>query len=460
MAVARWHGALVGALLASAVGLYVGNHVFVLVGIIPLAFVVYGHVASLGPPALAVERSLGDDHTNPGDPVTVTLTVENVGDRTIPDLRIADSVPDDVAVVDGEPAAGVALRPDETAAVEYEVLPPRGTHEFGDVVARGRSLAGTVVGTTTLTPAGAATVTCETLLDEFPLQDQTTPFPGQHPTDVGGEGVEFHSIREYRRGDSMSHIDWRRLARTGELATVNYREEQAAAIVFVIDARPAVTARPPAGGPTTTDYAVYAAAQGFVSLTEAGHQVGVTTLSPTSDRTWVPPGRGDATEAAATDLFDSLQNGGDEADPRPPAADADGPDETDAVPGDGPRSVAPDGGGDPAVDGDAVGLDLVRRLPAHAQVVFCTPLADDVATTVTESVLAGGHAVTVLSPNVTRPRAGQPSTHGQAVADLARRGRLTDLQRLGVPAVDWHPETPLQVALGETLQAHTGRWHR
>lgn len=442
MGIARWHGALVAALATSAAGLYVGNHTFLLVGIVPLAYVVYGYVTGLGPPSLEIERAVSDDRTNPGDPITVTLTVHNVGDRPIPDLRIVDNVPGEVAVIDGSPAAGVALRADETATVEYDVLPPRGTHEFGDVTVRGRSLAGTVVGTTTLEPTGTSTVTCDTLLDEFPLRDQTTPFPGQHPTDTGGQGIEFHSIREYRRGDPLSHIDWRRLARTGQLATVNYREERAAAVVFVIDARPAATFQPPQGGPSTTDYAVYAAARGFVTLTDAGHQVGVTTLAPAENHDWVPPGRGDTTEAAATDLFDRLQaaeHGGD------PDAESSGR---------GP--VAADGRGGP--DGTELGLALLTRLPSHAQVVFCTPLADDDPISVVETLLSNHHDVTVLSPTVTTPQSGQDPTPGQAVMDLSRRTRLTDLQRLGVPAVDWNPETPLQVALADILDAHDGRW--
>lgn len=448
MAIDRWHGALVAALVASAVGLYVGNHTFLLVGTVPLAYVIYGHVTGLGPPSLEVERAVSDDHTHPGDPVTVTVTVRNVGDRPIPDLRLVDNVPADVAVVDGAPAIGVALRGDETATVEYDILPPRGTHEFGDVTVRGRSLAGTVVGTTMLEPSGATTVTCDTLLDEFPLQAQTTPFPGQHPTDTGGEGIEFHSVREYRRGDPLSHIDWRRLAKTGEMATINYREERAAAVVFVIDARPESTFQPSAGGPTTTDYAVYAAAQGFVTLTEAGHQVGVTTLSPSDERHWVPPGRGDRTDAAATDLFDSLQD----------REHGDGPSASTDARG----AVAADGSGDEGTgepaSGTDLGLELIARLPSHAQVVLCSPMVDDAPIAVVETLLANRHDVTVLSPNVTAPLTGDDQSPGQAVMDLSRRTRLTDLQRLGVPAVDWRPETPLQVALAGIIDARTGGW--
>lgn len=457
MRVARWHGALVGALFASALGLYVGNHVFFLVATIPLAYVVYGHITGLGPPSLAVERTLDDNHVDPGDAVTVRLTVENTGDRPIPDLRLVDGVPEDVAVADGSPAGAVAVRPDESATVSYDVRPPRGSHEFGTVAVRGRSLAGTVAGTTTLAPDGDDALRCTTLLDEFPLQDLTTPFAGQAPTDTGGDGIEFHSIREYRRGDPLSHVDWRRLARTGELATVTYRQERAAAVVFVVDDRPGARCRPPSGGPSALDYVVYAASQGLVTLTDAGHRVGVTTLSPGTDRDWVSPGRGTATESAAAEFFDRVQ--GDRVDP-----DATEPAGT-PVATDGAGSAADDG----AVtderdaidnpDGAALGLRLAEWLPAHAQVVLCTPLVDDVPIGVVETLLSNRHSVTVLSPNVTGAGDGTHPTPGQAVADAQRRLRLTDLERLGVSATDWQPGTPLQVALAAVLTTKRG-WDR
>jgi len=71
----------------------------------------------------------------------------------------------------------------------------------------------------------------------------TTKYHGRVPTDVGGAGVEFHATREYRRGDPVKRIDWNRRARTGELATLELREERAATVVLLIDAREAYGVR-------------------------------------------------------------------------------------------------------------------------------------------------------------------------------------------------------------------------
>jgi len=476
MRVARWHGALVGALFASACGLYVGNATLVLVAVVPLAYVLYGFVTDLGPPSLSVTRTVSEERSDPGEPVTVALTVENTGNAPIPDLRIVDDTPADVPVVDGSPRACTALRPGEAVTVEYDLLPPRGTHEFGAATVRGRSLAGTIVGTTTVEPTGAAEVVCDTLLDEFPLQDETIQYAGKHVTDTGGRGVAFHSVREYRRGDSLSRIDWHRLAGGGDLATINYREERAASIVFVVDARPDADVSPPRGGPTATDLSVYAAAQGLVTLTGEGHEVGVTPLVPSAGERAVPPGRGESTRRRAETLLDSLgrddvptahaasSGRADETDGS--AADADDVAEADADAGDEdsaatPEAVATDGSGPadaPSVDGAAVGLRLAERLPADAQIVLCTPLLDDVPVEAIEQLRAHDHAVSLLSPNVTRPVDGSP-TPGQSVLDLARRTRLQECLALGVPTADWSPTDPLGIALADVLDAHHRRWN-
>jgi len=456
--VARWHGALAAALFASSLGLFSGNHVFFLVATVPLGYVIYGLLTGLGPPSLTVSRSIAPEQANPDEPVTITLTVENTGDRPIPDLRIIDTLPDDVTVTGGSHRACVALRPGEEVTVEYDAVAARGTHDFGNVVVRGRSLAGTVVGTTELEPSGTDRVVCDTLLQKFPLQDQTTLYAGKHPTDDGGRGVEFHAIRQYQRGDPMNRIHWPRLARTGELATIDYREERAASIVFVIDERESVALRSPQGGPPATDLSVYAAAQGFVTLTGLGHEVGVTTLSPAETRDWVSPGRGEATETAATRLFRRLQSeDGDERIPGAPPSPDEGGDQSTPDSEGGEQAVAADGAGD-AVDGQSMALRLAERLPAAAQVVLCTPLADDAPIEVSETLLANGHAVTVLSPDVARPTAGQNPTPGQAVADIGRRARFNELTALGIPTTDWRTDQALQVALTSMLAGHGGRW--
>ena len=440
-AVSRWQGALAGTLLASAVGLFVADPVFLVLALPPLVYTLYGASTTPEAPSLSVERTMSDDHSDPGERVTVDVTVTNDGDRTAPDLRLVDEVPEGVPVVGGTPAACIALRPGESTTISYEVLPPRGTHEFGTVTLRARTLPGTAVETVRLDPDGATTLTCDTVLDIFPLWDKHTRLTGRHLTDTGGDGTAFHGIREYHRGDPTNRIDWRRLARTGEVTTVTYREERAARVLFLVDDRAAAAVSPPGGGPTTTDLTVYAAARGFMTLTDAGDPVGVTTLTADDTDDWVRPGRDDGTEAAMRTLLDGI------------SVDETPTDDSNTV--DSAAALATDGSG---ADAGAVrGLELVSRLSDHTQVVFCTPLVDDGPVAVVETLLSNHVPVSVLSPD---PTPDDDATPGQAATALGRRARTSALHRLGVPVTDWSPDSTLDAALASTLAAHERRWQR
>ncbi len=52
---------------------------------------------------------------------------------------------------------------------------------------------------------------------------------------VSGKGLEFDRIREYTYGDDAKRIDWKALARTGELHTRSFKEERHFDIVIVVD---------------------------------------------------------------------------------------------------------------------------------------------------------------------------------------------------------------------------------
>ena len=62
---------------------------------------------------------------------------------------------------------------------------------------------------------------------------QTTQYAGDVSTETGGSGLEFFSVRDYRPGDPMKWVDWNKLSKTGELATINYRKEQTATVTLL-----------------------------------------------------------------------------------------------------------------------------------------------------------------------------------------------------------------------------------
>jgi len=426
---ARWHGALVVALFTASLAVALGLPSLFFLGVVALGFVLVGQASSApalgdenGDGGLRLERSLPESRVRPGQSVTVRLSVTNEGTGVASDVRIVDDPPEDVPVTSGSPVFATAVRPGETVTHEYELTPPRGEYAFGSVAVRCRSLSATAVATAEYEPDGDDRFTCETLLDSFPFQDRTIQYVGQTPTDDGGSGVEFFATREYRRGDPMNRIDWHRLARTGDLATVEYREERAVTIVFVIDDRTSAHRDPPGGGPDSYDLTLYAASRGVVASLEDGNRTGLATLS---GETWIEPGGGSDVRSRVETALDDAETTAEQ-----PIADG------------GERM--------------ATAVDLERRLPKRAQVVFCTPLFDDESVDLVETLRTRGRAVTVVSPDVTTGIASSSVSMGARVAGLDRANRVDALRGLGATVVDWDLEEPISVALARAFRAGAG----
>lgn len=384
----------------------------VLLGALPFGQLAAAHLRRTddAAPAVTVERSLDDDGVAPGGRVAVELEVTNEGDERVADCRLVDGVPAGLPVVDGSPRAAVALAPGESTTLRYAVEARRGSHEFGPTLAVVRD------------PSGATAVECllpaaSTLrvLPRFeaaptvPLRRQGTRTAGEIRTGEGGEGTTFHATREYRRGDPLSRVDWRRWARTGEFATVEFERERAATVVFVVDARGASYVAPDHDSEHALDRALGAVASLYPALTDAGNRVGLTAVS-TAD-CWVPPGSGRAHRARFREALGTH-----------PAL-----------------SSAPEGENLAARTAIA---RLHRRLPAGAQVLLLSPLCDDYAAQVARRFEVGGHPATVVSPDPTTT-----DSPSRTLARVARRNRLHDLREAGVTVVDWAWDEPLSTAL-------------
>jgi uncharacterized repeat protein (TIGR01451 family) len=438
----RWRGVTAFALLAGALGVLLSRPSLLLAG---AAGVLFGGAArAAGPPtaAVAVEREVARERADPDEAVRVTVTVVNVGDALLPDVRVVDGVPGALTVAEGTPRHATALRPGKRATFSYEVRASRGRHRFtpATVLLRGfpgaieREVAvpadapGTTDATADADSAGdgdtdsgetdgpepsvnTGTLVCVPRLDEgesMPLRPQTTGFSGRVTTDLGGAGAEFHSVREYRPGDPLSRVDWARLARTGEFATRQFREERAATVVCLLETRESAYGAPAPGAPTALERSVTAAGTAFTALLAAGDRAGIAAWGPTP--CWLAPGTGSEHRARARDLLGTH-----------PAFDP----------------MPPDGTFLPSIARRRV----ERRLPADAQVLLFSPLVDDPAVDLARRLDAYGHRVTVVSPD---PTAGD--TAGRTLAALERDRRLSTLRGAGIRVVDWTSE-PLAAAL-------------
>jgi uncharacterized repeat protein (TIGR01451 family) len=469
--VPRYRGALAGTLLLTTLGLLYADFRPFAAAVVPLAYVAFGALSSLsGAVEPEIERAFDSANPAPGGEVEVTLTVRNVGGSALSDVRIVDGVPDELSVVSGSPRGALALRPDEEATLSYSVVAKRGEYEFGDPAVRVRTASATDRATVAVEAAGETTLSCTRSVSDPPF-GRASPHPvGTHTTDSSGEGLEFHSTREYRPDDPISRIDWRRFGKTGDLTTVQFREERAARTVVVVDARRVARVTPSAGYPNGAELSAYAGERLYDALTGANIATSVTALGladrdvsgglPADDLPWAASDGGGSARlvfeavgrAAARDdpeevPTDGTGSGRDDekgVESTPTAAATDGGERTGGSRASSDRRS--DGGGE-----DVTVRRLLARLPADAQVVLVSPVLDDWPLSLARSLSARGHDLAVLSPDATGGNSAETSS-GRAVAGTRRAVRVWDLRTAGAAIVDWNVEDPLGTALERSLR--------
>lgn len=441
----RWSGGLGGALFLVALALLASEPLLIAASVIPLTYAVYGSLSTV-PSGMSLElsRTVVHPEVRPGEPATIELTVENTGSAALTDVRLIDGVPAELAVVDGSPRRCLSLRPDEQATVTYSVMAKRGRYPFSDVAIRVRTLSASEMVTVELQAAGDEALVCTNAVSEVPLSDSTLPRAGTFATDSGGSGLEFHSTRSYQRGDPVNRINWRRYAKTNELTTIDYREEQAVRTVLVVDARQAARVTPEAGYPSGSELSAYAAERLFDALSSASVVTSVAAVglndaevpggTDPDGLAWVDESDTDSA-ARASAVFDSVVTATHEPD-EPGDSAGDSPTQTNRK-----SALTTDGG-----LGDDDMLALLARLPPTAQVVLFSPLVDDWPVSLAESLTARNYPTTLVSPDLARR-----DTLGTAMFTLDRTARLNRVQRAGGTVIDWDLDRSIDVALRASL---------
>jgi uncharacterized repeat protein (TIGR01451 family) len=414
----HWVGIAGVSFLTAGLGVVLRSRPLLLAAIVGVAYLAYANVTGAPTPTLAVTREVSDPDPEPGDHVTVTVTVGNAGGETLTDLRLVEGVPEALSVVDRPARTATALRPGASVSFSYTVLARRGEYEFDELTAIARNASGSQERELHL-DTESTTLTCVPPVDAtetVPLRALTAPYTGRVPTDVAGEGVEFANIREYEHGDPLSRLDWNRYARDGDLATLEFREERMATVVVLLDLRVDAYVQAGSDGLHAVDRGIDAARRLFNSLLETGDRVGIAALSPAD--VWLPPGAGPTHQAEARHLLATHPA----LAPTPPSQ---------------------------RVYVRLAVRNLVTRLSDDAQVVLCSPMADDAIVYVARALQVRDHPVTVVSPDPT-----SRETVGGTLAAIERSNRLNDLRTSGVRVLDWRADETLV----ESLERARRRW--
>lgn len=410
----RWSAVLAMVVLTAALGLLLGNTTVFLTTIVGLTFVAYGYL--LGPPSLdvSVDREVADPAPSPGDEVRIELTVTNDGAGNLPDVRVFDDPPESLRVVDGAPVAATSLGPGETETVSYGVRVDRGDHAFGDPVVVTRNASGRIE--RRIETSTAAEISVVTDLDRLPLTGQTVGYAGRVATDEGGEGIEFYSVREYQHGDPMSRVDWNRYARDGQLRTVEFRKHRAASVVVVVDARESSAVARRGGDPDAAELGRIAAEHVVGTLLDSNNLVGVALLE--EDGGYVEPATGPdqyrRVQLLLEGEYERLRNS----------------------PGFVWDWQFVRGTFRHRVD------HLEHRAPDDSQIVLVSPVLDDATVSVVRHLRARGHAVTIVSPDVTTT-----DSLGGTIERIDRAQRLAEIRGTGTRIVDWEVDEPLNASV-------------
>lgn len=432
----RWSVAGVGALTLAGVGFLYTAPLVIAAAAVPAAFAAYDALTTVPSQGrVRVTREFGASAPRPGERVTVTLTVENTGDSAIPDLRVVDGVPDELAVASGAPRVSTALSSGAKAAVEYEVVAKRGSYEFGAPVARARSFSASTAVTVDVAPEGDTELSGQRAVDAPPITDSTTLRAGTQTTDRGGSGLEFYATREYQHGDPVNRLNWRQYAKTGELSTVEFREEHAVRAALVVDARQPTRVVPGPGEPTGTELAGYVGRRLHGALTAASIDTDVTAVGLAADHgaplgpdglPWVDAADGRET---ANLVFSAVEAAADDT-PDPDAAWQSTPPNTESWDAATTRWVP----------------ELSERLPPRAEVVLVSPLLDNWPVRTASALATRGYGVTVVSPDVV-----PESSVGGRLARVHRDLRTRTLRERDVHVVDWDLDDPLDTVLDTSL---------
>jgi uncharacterized protein (DUF58 family) len=241
-------------------------------------------------PALTCERQLSENTVRVGGETAVTLTLTNQG-AYLAELLVEDRLSPELAVQSGETRVLTPLHPGQTLTLRYTLRGSRGTFTFPGVQISSRETFGLFAQTTLLSaPAQLSVIPSYRPLRQVPVRaSRTLGFTGPIPSRQGGSGVDFFSVRQYQPGDPFRRVNWRAMARYGDMPyTTEFEQERITDIGLILDVRR--KALPVFAHASLLEYSVEAAAALADALLRDGHRLGLLRYGQSVD--WIFPGYG------------------------------------------------------------------------------------------------------------------------------------------------------------------------
>ena len=166
-------------------------------------------------PPLSVKRIVSPSMVAVGEPARVDIQLANLGRQASPYLQLWEPVGNN----GGAPMQLAKLGPGQAASAAYRVpTARRGLIRTGPLRALRRDVLGLTQRTTTLAGTEEVLIVPHAVGLPFPSVGSSGRL-GQHlrMKSWGQTGTEFHSLREYQRGDDIRRINWKASARATSL---------------------------------------------------------------------------------------------------------------------------------------------------------------------------------------------------------------------------------------------------
>jgi uncharacterized protein (DUF58 family) len=186
-------------------------------------------------PPLNVKRIVSPSMVSVGEPARVDIQLANYGRQASPYLQLWEPVGNN----GGAPMQLAKLAPGHAASAAYRVpTARRGLIRTGPLRALRRDVLGLTQRTTTLAGTEEVLIVPHTIPLPFPSVGSSGRL-GQHlrMKSWGQTGSEFHSLREYQRGDDIRRINWKASARATSLIVRETALEGIRRCTVVLDTR-------------------------------------------------------------------------------------------------------------------------------------------------------------------------------------------------------------------------------
>lgn len=458
----RFNGAILLLFVFFIAGLLTVHSGLIGASVIILLFIFIGSIQSPPDPTntLTGEYTLTPTTPRPGESVTVTLTLHNTGNKTFTDIRIIDTVPDELEVTSTNARLITTLRPDEQTELTYTVTAKRGDFNFETCYIRTRSPLGTSMRDVVFNIQNPATLTCSINIEDTPLEDEATDFIGQLLGKNSGEGLEFDKTREYHRGDSPRRINWRALAKRGELSTIMFREQQAATVTIILDARTRSFISQREGAQSAPVIGAYAAYQLTSALGISNHSVnmitpGISSDTPTKNKYGYYEFENKTHRENTYKAFELIED----VECKETNVNNDAvlnnlhrSNSTDGLRNGGGRETVFDAFNGQEITVKEFTTDLKRWGEKSSQYIFITPLLDDAMHTVCQEIGSIENAViivpnpTVNGTTITTKAESNGSELSERLLATQQAIRIETLRNTGITVIDWNPKESLETA--------------